>query len=309
MDGTRFDALTKGLAKGLSRRAMLRGLAGSLMGAVGLAAAGGADAQRGGLGCPEGSEKCRGQCLTPDAFQADPKNCGACGVRCEKCEVCSGGACVSNGDPCCGVKCTGRSVCDGGVCVPPPCSPRCQGKECGDDGCGGSCGSCPDGYLCRGNGKCACAESCGGSVCGVDSCGNSCGTCGIGQTCDGGQCVDPPTTTLEPVTTTPEPVTTTTTQAPAATTTEAPTTTTSTRPPTSCPPGTDICDGQIVQCGDGCFCALDLTGDSICYGSAWCADCSSNADCENDPLGGPGALCMDASGPLCGECDYETYCA
>lgn len=32
----------------------------------------------------------------------------------------------------------------------PPCLPDCSGKECGDDGCGGSCGGCPPGEICVG---------------------------------------------------------------------------------------------------------------------------------------------------------------
>jgi hypothetical protein len=35
--------------------------------------------------------------------------------------------------------CAGNYVCEGGECV---CQPNCNGKECGDDGCGGSCGGC-----------------------------------------------------------------------------------------------------------------------------------------------------------------------
>jgi len=33
------------------------------------------------------------------------------------------------------------------------CTPSCSGKECGDDGCGGSCGTCSSGQ-CDGNGQC-----------------------------------------------------------------------------------------------------------------------------------------------------------
>jgi uncharacterized delta-60 repeat protein len=29
------------------------------------------------------------------------------------------------------------------------CIPDCEGKECGDDGCGGSCGTCSSGYTCK----------------------------------------------------------------------------------------------------------------------------------------------------------------
>lgn len=35
------------------------------------------------------------------------------------------------------------------------CVPDCAGKECGSDGCGGSCGSCPTGTHCE-NGRCVC---------------------------------------------------------------------------------------------------------------------------------------------------------
>ena len=38
------------------------------------------------------------------------------------------------------------------TCVPFPCKPDCsKGKQCGSDGCGGSCGSCKGGYVCYGD--------------------------------------------------------------------------------------------------------------------------------------------------------------
>ncbi|MBI5495331.1 MAG: hypothetical protein HY904_09890 [Deltaproteobacteria bacterium] len=37
------------------------------------------------------------------------------------------------------------------VCQAPTCTPSCAGKQCGDDGCGGSCGSCADGSRCYEN--------------------------------------------------------------------------------------------------------------------------------------------------------------
>ena len=37
---------------------------------------------------------------------------------------------------------------------PPPSSPKCEDKECGDDGMGGSCGECPDEEQCNAEGKC-----------------------------------------------------------------------------------------------------------------------------------------------------------
>jgi formylglycine-generating enzyme required for sulfatase activity len=35
--------------------------------------------------------------------------------------------------------------------------PRCNGRQCGDDGCGGSCGVCAGGLVCDANGQCAAA--------------------------------------------------------------------------------------------------------------------------------------------------------
>ena len=35
----------------------------------------------------------------------------------------------------------------------PECTPSCEGKACGDDGCGGTCGQCPDGSECK-DGQC-----------------------------------------------------------------------------------------------------------------------------------------------------------
>jgi len=60
--------------------------------------------------------------------------------------------------------CAGNSTDD--VFEPDPnCVPSCEGMECGDDGCGGQCGQCDDGFKCR-QGQC---------VCGV--CGGTCGEC------------------------------------------------------------------------------------------------------------------------------------
>jgi agmatine/peptidylarginine deiminase len=75
-----------------------------------------------------------------------------------------------------------------------PCEPTCEGAACGSDGCGGSCGACPDGSACNGSGQCAptCTPSCDGVACGSDGCGGSCGACAEGQSCESGQCEDAP---------------------------------------------------------------------------------------------------------------------
>ena len=74
------------------------------------------------------------------------------------------------------------------------CMADCSNKECGDDGCGGSCGTCPDAApFCTDAGLCveSCTPSCAGKECGGDGCGGSCGTCpGTAPICnDFGQCV------------------------------------------------------------------------------------------------------------------------
>src|SRR5690606_19917118 len=70
------------------------------------------------------------------------------------------------------------------------CTPSCEGLECGDDGCGGSCGTCEDGLFCRADGRCrpGCQPDCSGKSCGDDGCGGSCGTCEDGLFCVAGQC-------------------------------------------------------------------------------------------------------------------------
>ena len=49
------------------------------------------------------------------------------------------------------------------------CQPECSGKECGDDGCGGSCGECDANETCTEDGTCACWGLCG-SECDLISC-------------------------------------------------------------------------------------------------------------------------------------------
>jgi len=69
------------------------------------------------------------------------------------------------------------------------CLPSCSGKECGPDGCGGSCGTCPSGQPCI-NGKCQCIPNCTDKECGPDGCGGECKPgCAPGYPClDNGKC-------------------------------------------------------------------------------------------------------------------------
>ena len=63
----------------------------------------------------------------------------------------------------------------GGVTIgaPPPacCVPDCKGKNCGDDKCGGTCGSCGGGKVCNASQVCECTKNCDdGNSCTNDDC-------------------------------------------------------------------------------------------------------------------------------------------
>ena len=72
----------------------------------------------------------------------------------------------------------------------------CAGKQCGSDGCGGSCGACPNGTVCV-QGSCnddgggGCDSDCAGKDCGDDGCSGVCGLCGGEEVCIQGVCTDP----------------------------------------------------------------------------------------------------------------------
>ena len=90
------------------------------------------------------------------------------------------------------------------------CVPRCEGRACGADGCGGVCGTCGADEQCASDSTCqcthaacagaccaegdvcyesaCCAPSCVGRDCGGDGCGGACGSCGDNATCVGTGC-------------------------------------------------------------------------------------------------------------------------
>jgi len=62
----------------------------------------------------------------------------------------------------------------------PSCMPLCEGSYCGDDTCGGTCGSCEADEICNSFGRCQadpCVPDCADKECGDDGCGGVCGTC------------------------------------------------------------------------------------------------------------------------------------
>jgi hypothetical protein len=106
-----------------------------------------------------------------------------------KCPACTPNCeCRRCGDDGCGGSCGECQGC-GEACVEGQCLvASCLGRECGDDGCGGSCGQCGAGQVCQ-EGAC-CTPDCAGKQCGSNGCGGSCGSCPADQWCDLVQCVD-----------------------------------------------------------------------------------------------------------------------
>ncbi|MBI5607281.1 MAG: hypothetical protein HY902_00205 [Deltaproteobacteria bacterium] len=142
--------------------------------------------------------------------------------------VCGDGTCEGGEtqDSCPG-DCLPKPVCGNGKCevgespgscasdCKAECVPACGSKKCGDNGCGGVCGTCdsasscnasgqclPKGPVC-GNGSCEagetygncpgdcpCVPQCGTKKCGDNGCGGLCGTCDSASTCNAsGQCI------------------------------------------------------------------------------------------------------------------------
>ena len=107
--------------------------------------------------------------------------CDHCG--CEACVCAAHPYCCNNlWDAKCAAFCSDQC---GQAC---PCVPQCAGAACGDDGCGGSCGTCTGSATCLAGECLACVPSCESRDCGDDGCGGSCGTCGAGSLCSAGTC-------------------------------------------------------------------------------------------------------------------------
>ena len=70
-----------------------------------------------------------------------------------------------------------------------PCVPNCEQRICGDDGCGGSCGTCAVDQVCA-DGRCASRCPSGQKLCGAACIPNNqcCGGCPAGALCQDGNC-------------------------------------------------------------------------------------------------------------------------
>ena len=68
------------------------------------------------------------------------------------------------------------------------CTPDCDDKQCGSDGCGGSCGDCTGEQVGCVEGVCVCLPACENKQCGDDGCMGSCGECEEVELCLDGIC-------------------------------------------------------------------------------------------------------------------------
>jgi hypothetical protein len=128
--------------------------------------------------------------------------CGICldGTSCEagtciKIKTCGDGKCVAGDDENCAscpsdCGCEEEASCISGAC----CTPDCGGKQCGDNGCGGLCGACPNGTSCEA-GTCIKIKTCGDGKCvaGDDEncviCPSDCGCTAPEKCVESGECV------------------------------------------------------------------------------------------------------------------------
>ena len=173
MDGSHFDTLVKALATTpLSRARVVQGLAASVTALAGMRLSGEPGAAK------KQNEKKIRVCNCPSSDATLCKTQKKAKPKAKK--LLRRNACAYRG------RCQGVSG-----CATPGCTPSCEQKICGDNGCGGSCGTCGTGQVCAAG---RCVSSCPGGqkVC-AGNCipSNQCCTgsdCPADQVCFNGSC-------------------------------------------------------------------------------------------------------------------------
>lgn len=281
MDDCRFDNLTRTLARGTSRRSLLKGLAGAVLG--GGAMLGGVPSgeafmcRQPGVLCAKDAQCCSGSCDPVSHRCGGDLPCRSAGHPCEGNQSCCAGLVCQASDPGAALRCTTP-------CTPTTCA--AQGMQCGpvSDGCGGTlqCGDCPSATCSTGScaqgqctltpiaGCCTSDDQCDdGTACTVDTCDPSTNTC-----------------THTPVTCQPSDVCHTASCDPSQGCIQTPVS-----------DGTDCGGGKICQQG-ACVCP---SGTMDCGGI--CAQCCTPDDC-------PGTTCSPATcdDGTCGRAPIEGCC-
>ena len=197
------------------------------------------------------------------------------------------------------------------------CTPSCAGRACGDDGCGGSCGTCASDRTCSAAGSCACSggrTDCGGSCVDTATDAAHCGGCGVacggGQRCEGGSCVSSCTPSCAGRVCGDDGCGGSCGSCAAGQTCSAAGACVS-----SCTPscagrvcGDDGCGGSCGACGAGRVC--DGVGSCVCGSGR--ADCGGSCvDTSVDPLhcGGCGSACAAGQACVSGACACVPSCA
>ena len=135
-----------------------------------------------------GDDGCGGLCGICD----EPGKSACVAGVCQACVPdCAGKACGADG---CGGQCgaCGPGLkCAFDQCVYPPAEESCLG-HCGayaSSGCGCTAACASDANCCVDVGLCGCLPKCDGIACGDDGCGGTCGSCAAGSNCIGGACL------------------------------------------------------------------------------------------------------------------------
>jgi hypothetical protein len=177
MDGSHFDTLIKALATArVSRAAVFQGLAVSAAAYIGVRSDPAPAVAR------KRSKKRVSVCV------CDPTGC-----QTRKVKKADRGKVIRRHAPC-----AARGACTGvNPCATPGCTPDCDRKVCGSDGCGGQCGTCDLDQVCA-DGRCAweCPggqKACAGECIPSNQCCTSSDCPAATPECCGGACVDPET--------------------------------------------------------------------------------------------------------------------